>query len=151
MAPSQSLNVGIFLKYSEIIALMGGGAKVGGCSSVHMAKLKTFQRTSFWLVVSLCGVYINNLWAFLLAGSHYQPQRLHQRQTCHSGSSRKDMKIYRVCLSAQGQSEGLRLSALLGKAAAQQAPHIYVWKLCSLLCCVETQTLTWVLHTFSFI
>lgn len=97
--------------------LMGGGAEVGGCSSVHMAELKSFQRTSFWLVVSLCGVYINNLWAFLLAGSHYQPQRLHQRQTCHSGSSHKDMKIYRVCLSAQGQTEGLRLSALLGEAA----------------------------------
>lgn len=92
-----------------------------------MAASKSFQGTSFWASAGLISITSE---LFLLAGSHYQPQRLHQRQTRHSGSSRKDIKIYRVCLSAQGQTEGLGLSALLGEAAelqlqlkARQTPH----------------------------
>lgn len=90
------------------------GAEVGGCSSVRMSELKSFQRPSFWLVGILCGflsiTFELSCWPALVSN-------LHQRRTRNSGSSRKDTEIYRVCLRTRGQAGGLRLSALLGEAA----------------------------------
>lgn len=93
---------------------VAGGAEVGGCSSVRMSELKSFERTGFWLVGSLCGILSIT---FELSCWPAPVSNLHQRRTRHSGSSRKDTEIYRVCLRTRGQAGGLRLSALLGEAA----------------------------------
>lgn len=159
MKPSYSLNVAIFLNHSEIIAHGwggGGGAEVGGCSSVRMSELKSFQRTSFWLVGSLCGFLSIT---FELSCWPAPVSNLHQRRTRHSCSSRKDTEIYRVCLRTRGQAGGLRLSALLGEAADLAAAaatgstarlYVYHPPLPESSGPSETQTLTWPLHTFSF-
>lgn len=59
------------------------GTEVKDCSSERMDELKSFQSSILQQLLGYCEplwVYINNLWAFLLASSHYQPQCLHHRQ-----------------------------------------------------------------------
>lgn len=159
MEPSHSLNVAIFLNHSEIIA--HGGAEVGGCSSARMSGLKSFQRGGFWLVGSLCGILSIT---FELSCWPAPVSNLHQRRTRRGGSSRKDTEIYRVCLRTRGQAGALRLSALLGEAAdlaADLAAAAATGSTAGLYAYhhhpptessgpSETQTLTWPLHTFSF-
>lgn len=120
--------------------------------------VKVFKRPVSGLLWASAGFISIALWAFLLAGSRYQPQRLHQRRSCHSAPSRKDPKIYRVCLRAQGQTEGLRLSALLGEAAdlaavaatESTAGSTYTSVSCACICSAPTQTPTRLFHTLSF-
>lgn len=119
----------IFLNHSYIITLIGVTALLHTIQHIDLLKTVNCCRrkfttnylcTTFWVAVSLCAVFINNLWAFLLPGQLLLLIRVSTPQI----DLQQQFIMWRfiVCLTTQGQKEGSRLNAFR-EAVAECCGH----------------------------